>query len=80
MTDISKYRALGSKEKCIVAIALLIDGLDAIEYLAIDRDNNTAFLRAAKDFTEMSPELRIPFLGTLLRETIVELRKSNQDK
>jgi len=79
MTDISKYRALGKKEKCIVALALLIDGLDALDYLAIDRDNHTAFLRAAKDFTEMSPELRIPFLGTILRETIVELKTSDKD-
>ena len=62
MGDISKFRALGKKEKCIVALAVLIDGLEAMDYLSIDEDNNIAFQRAAKDFTEMPVELRIPCL------------------
>ena len=66
MGDISKFRALGKKEKCVVALALLVDGLDALEHLSIDEDNKTAFLRAAKDFTEMPPELRIPLLLSLI--------------
>ena len=75
MGDISKFRALGEREKCIVALALLVDGLDAIEHLSVDEDNKTAFQRAAKDFTEMPPELRIPLLGTMLRKTLKDLRE-----
>lgn len=67
MPDISRYRALGTRERALVAIAVLLDGHDAAEYLGSDRDRSVALSRAAKDLAELSPELRMPLIGTLLR-------------
>lgn len=80
MSDINRFRALGKKEKCIVAIALLIDGPDALDYLSVDKDHGIAFERIAKDFLEMPTELRVSFLATTLRETLKELREQRVTK
>lgn len=73
MPDISRFRALGTKERALVAVAVLLDGHDAVEYLGSDRDRNVALTRAAKDLAELSPELRMPLVGTLLRGSMAEL-------
>lgn len=75
MPDISRYRALAAREKTLVALAVLLDGHDAVEYLAADKERGTALMRAAKDLVDLSPELRIPLVGTLLRATVKDERR-----
>lgn len=73
MSDISRFRSLGSRERALVAIGVLLDGRDALEYLSYDRERRMALVRAAEDLVELGVELRIPLAGTLLRKALDEL-------
>lgn len=59
-----------------MAVAVLLDGLDAVEYLSSEKERKSALQRAAQDLAALSPDLRIPLLGTLLREVLPLLRDS----
>ena len=50
MPSIAKFRSLGARERALVAVAVLLDGHDATEYLACDRNRAAALVRAARDF------------------------------
>ena len=73
MPDISRFRALGTREKALVAVAVLLDGHDAADFLKNDKERATALSRAAKDLAELPPELRLPLVGTLLRAAVKDL-------
>ena len=70
MADLSKFRSLSESEQAMVAVAVLLDGHDAVEYLASDKERGTALIRAARDLADLPPELRMPLLGTLLRQLV----------
>lgn len=70
MSDASRFRALGEQEQAVVAVAVLLDGHDALQYLASDHRRAPALVRAAADLVDMPPELRMPLLGTLLRAAL----------
>ena len=73
MKDISRFRGLGLKERALVAVAVMLDGHDAADYLAADKHHQLALTRAARDLAGISPDLRMPLLGSLLRRTLEEL-------
>ncbi len=70
MPDISRFRSLGGRERAIVAVAVLLDGHDAADYLSSDKERRTPLSRAAKDLADLPPDLRLPLVGTLLREAV----------
>ncbi len=72
MADLSRFRALANREQAVVALAVLLDGADAAEYLSSDKDRRTALSRAAKDLAEFPLDLRLPLVGTLLRANLAE--------
>jgi len=55
-------------------MAVLLDGRDAGTYLENDAVNGTALSRAASDVAGLETELRMPFLGTLLRQALREVK------
>jgi len=73
MPDVSRFRALSVRERAVVAVGVLLDGHDAALYLNSDPERSKALTRAASDLAELSPELRLPLLGTLLRSALEEL-------
>lgn len=73
MPDTSRFRALSKREQALVGIAVLLDGHDASEYLLYDQERGNPLSRAAKDFAQMPPELRMPLLGTLLRQAVKDV-------
>ena len=75
MADISRFRALSPRERALVAIAVLIDGRDAIDFLSFDKERRTALVRAAEDLVDPNNEMRIPLTGTLLREALASLKE-----
>ena len=77
MADLSRFRALGPREQSVVALAVLMDGVEAAEYLSSDKDRRTALARAAKDLAEFPLDLRLPLVGTLLRANIAEGESSS---
>ncbi len=77
MPNISRLRALGAREQALVAIAVLLDGHDAAEYLSSDKERHTALARAASDLAELAPELRLPLAASVLRAAVADLEHPN---
>lgn len=73
MRDLSKFRTLSDREKAIVAVAVLLDGRDAVDYLSSDKERHIALCRAAKDLAEIPADLRMPLLGSMLRKVLDDL-------
>ena len=80
MPSNSKYRGLSSKEKALVAMAVLLDGYDAVQYLVSDKERGAVLSRVAKDLASFALELRMPLSGTLLRSAVEELRNEDRDR
>ena len=70
MSNLTRFRALGIKEKALIAVALLLDGHDASTYLSSDKERSTALVRAAEDLAMIQPDLRMSLIGTYLRSII----------
>ena len=70
MPNLSRLRALSPREQALVAMAVLIDGHDAVECLSTDRDRHLALTRAAKDLAELPPDLKLPLAGIVLRQAL----------
>jgi hypothetical protein len=79
MADLFRFRSLATRERATVAIGVLIDGRDAVDYLAYDDQRGIALVRAAEDLVELTPELRIPLIGTLLRSALESLAKEESN-
>jgi hypothetical protein len=77
MDSLSRYKSLSSYEQAIVALAVLLDGHDAETYLESDPLRHPALSKAANDLSILAPEIRLPLLGTLLREAIDQLENQN---
>ena len=73
MGRLHRFESLTPRERAVVAVAVLLDGHDAIDMLASDKERKGVLCRAAKDLAELAPDLRLPLLGTLLREAIAEM-------
>ena len=71
--DAQKFRVLSPRQRALVAVAVLIDGREAESVLALDAGNGRALAKAAGEVASQSPDLRMPFLGTLLRSALQEL-------
>ncbi len=76
MASLRRFRKLNLRERALVAIGVLLDGYDASEYLAGDKERQLALAKAAQDLADVSHELRMPLLGSLLRRTLEELELS----
>ena len=59
---------MSAKNRALVAIATLLDGREAGRYLEFDAVNGAGLKRAAEDLASLTPDLRMPLAGTLLRE------------
>ena len=70
---------MSPRERALVAIGVLLDGHDASDYLASDKERHTALCRAAKDLAELTPELRMPLVGSLLRSIVRELEEDGTE-
>lgn len=71
--DAQKFKNLSARLRAIVAVAVLLDGREAAEYLAIYADDGSGLQKTAADLAEISPEIRMPFVGTALRVALTEL-------
>lgn len=71
--DAQRYRNLAPRDRALVAIAVLLDGREAAEYLVRDAVNGQSLARAAGDLSSQPPELRMPLVGTFLRMALEEM-------
>lgn len=73
MADSQRFRSLRPEQRALVAVAVLLDGREAGMYLENDAINGEGLKRAALDLAGVAPELRMPLVGTLLRDALEEL-------
>lgn len=71
--DTQRFRNLSAKDRLLVSIAILLDGREASTYLASDSVNGAGLKKAALDVAAIEPELRMPLVGTWLRQALSEL-------
>ena len=76
--DSQRFRALTPRARALVAIALLLDGREAHAYLENDAISGTGMKRAALDLCDAEIELRIPFVGTMLRAALEEIESTKR--
>ncbi|MDZ4785113.1 MAG: hypothetical protein SGJ02_03440 [bacterium] len=69
----SLFRELSARERALVAVAVLLDGREAENYLANDSKTGSQLLRAASELCELSHEIRMPLIGSILRGSLKEL-------
>lgn len=73
--DAKHFRTLSARQRALVAIAVLLDGREAAVYLKNDTVNGAGLHRAALDLAGQAPDLRMPYVGTMLRIALEELER-----
>jgi hypothetical protein len=68
------FRTLSAHDRALVAIAVLLDGNDAAAHLRSDGNNGEMLEKAAEEISRDELEMRLPFIGTLYREALANLR------
>lgn len=72
--DMKLFQSLSTREQALICVAVLLDGFEASSYLANDLKNGVIFEKLSSDFANLSPELRTPLLGTLLRQSLKDAK------
>lgn len=72
--DAHKFRSLSPHLRALLGVAVLLDGREAGEYLAFDAAHGPGLQRAASDLAEIDPEVRMPFVGTMVRSALKEMK------
>jgi hypothetical protein len=67
------YSQLTPEQQALVAIGVLLDGREAERVFSFDPQHGALLQETAAKLAEFSPELRMPFIGTLLREALEEI-------
>ncbi len=73
MPTLARFRALDLQTQAIVAIGVLLDGESAPFYLQSDKVQQVVLAKAAADLLQLPADLRVPYLGTVLRGAIESL-------
>ena len=73
MAVIEKFMSCSAEEKALLALAVLLDGYDAVDFLMCDAEKGVFLAKIAKDLASIPVEVRVPLLGTVLREVKTEL-------
>ena len=71
--DTQAFRKLSLRHQALVAVAVLLDGREAVVYLESDAINGAGLSRASDELAMMPPELRMPYVGTMLRAALAGL-------
>lgn len=72
--DSRKLRELHVRQQALVAIAVLLDGIEAANYLETDAADGLMLKEAAEYLAGQRADLRMPLAGTLFRVAIDKLR------
>ena len=68
-----RFRSLSARDRALVAVAVLFDGREAGSMLENDKFAGENLKLACDDLASEAPELRMPFVGTLLRSALKEI-------
>ena len=70
MPGLEVLATLPPRQQILVVVAVLLDGRDSVGYLQVDVDYGEQLAQACREFALLSPELRMPLLGTVLRRLL----------
>ena len=71
---VDSFIMLSSRERALVAMAVLLDGREAVNVLAQDNSRGEILKKAVEELSAIAPDLRMPFIGSVLRMTLDEMR------
>lgn len=74
--DISRFRVMSAKNRALVALGLLMDGSNAAYVLSHDLSLGEHYQKVCEELNSLEAELRLPLLGTLLRQALLDLNTS----
>lgn len=77
MADVITFLSIPPREQALVALAVLLDGFDAADYLQCESERRGVLNRAASELARVPLELRLPLAGTLLRRALDSLENDN---
>ena len=69
-----KIQTLSPRDRALVAVAVLLDGREAENYLFCDELFGSTLKAAAHELAVLAPEVRMPMAGTILRESLEEMK------
>ena len=75
MGDAHRFRGLSPRQRALVAVAVLLDGRESGVYLENDSVNGVGLKRAAFELAGIELELRVPFMGSVLRTALAEMAR-----
>lgn len=75
--DTRTFRALTDRQRALVAVAVLLDGREGGVYLQNDEVNGEGLQKAAGELAAQEPDLRMPYVGSLLRKAFEELAEKD---
>ena len=79
MIELNAFKGLPPREQALIAVAVLIDGMEASSYFDAPEAGQAVDLRAiAGQLATISPELRMPLLGSLLRSALENLKRGQK--
>ena len=64
---------LNNKERALICMALLLDGHEALAYLENDPAYSAKLKEPLTRLAELQADVRIPYIGSLLRRALNEL-------
>ena len=70
--SLEKLKGLSARLRALVAIAVLLDGREAENYLE-GAGSSSEIRQLARELAQMAPDLRMPLVGTILRGALREL-------
>ncbi|NMC62722.1 MAG: hypothetical protein GYA55_06080, partial [SAR324 cluster bacterium] len=65
--DTKRLRELPLRQQALVAVAVLLDGIEAGNYLENDAEHGSLLKDAAESLASQRADLRMPLAGTILR-------------
>lgn len=74
MKQTPTFYQLSAHDRALVATAVLLDGGEAREYVGICEANGGALRKAIAELLEMELDVRLPFVGTMLRLALAEMK------
>ena len=77
--DLRSFRALSSQHRALVAVAVLLDGREAMMYLENDAENGQALKKAAHELSSQDSDFRMPYAGSALRRALEELQSAGEN-
>ena len=70
--NLRRFNSLSPHQQALVAIALLLDDLEAASYLENDAINGQGMSKIIKKFASFDKDLRASLAATLLRQSIAK--------